>query len=139
MGQPDLGLKDFFTYTDSVAALANCCLFDNQEVIHADQLQHINTEELVTYGEDDKQMRTLSRLRDVCCTVSYRIKEKGNFLILGIENQKTVDHFMVARLLVMFALNLVQQYKKMTGREILMPGSDAGEFLYKYRKGDKFL
>ena len=139
MGQNDLGLKEFFSYKDSVAALANCCFFDNREFFKPEHFQHIDTTEQAIFNDRSGATITLSRLRDICCAVSYSAEWDGRLMILGIENQSEVDQFMAARVLALNTLNFMRQYKDMTGANLLVPPKGGAEFLGGSRAGDRFL
>ena len=109
--------------------MANCCFFDNQEVFQSEQFQHIGTEEKATFNDQTGRAITLSKLRDVCCAVSYSTSWKGSLMILGIENQSDVDQFMAARVLALNTLNYIRQYKEMTGENLLIQPRNSSEFL----------
>ncbi len=80
----DLTLKDYFKNCTYFADFINGVLYNGQQVISASDLELDDTD-VSAVNEDD--ITALERRRDV----AMRYKEKGKEVIIGIENQSTVD------------------------------------------------
>ena len=100
----DLTLKDYFKNYTYFADFINVVLYNGQQVISAGDLELDDTD-VSAVNEDD--ITALERRRDV----AMRYKEKGKEIIIGIENQSTIDRNMAIRILVYDALKYDRQLK----------------------------
>ena len=110
----DLTLKDYFKNCTYFADFINGVLYNGRQVISASDLELEDTD---VSAVDDDNVTALERRRDI----AMRCKEKGKEVIIGIENQSTVDRDMAIRILIYDAFKYNQQLKnkKKDNRKIL--------------------
>ena len=110
----DLTLKDYFKNCTYFADFINGVLYNGQQVISASDLELDDTD-VSAVNEDN--FTVIERRRDI----AMRYKEKGKEVIIGIENQYTVDRNMAIRILIYDAFKYNQQLKnkKKDNRKIL--------------------
>ncbi len=110
----DLTLKDYFKNCTYFADFINGVLYNGQQVISASDLELDDTD-VSAVNEDN--FTVIERRRDI----AMRYKEKGKEVIIGIENQSTVDRNMAIRILIYDAFKYNQQLKnkKKDNRKIL--------------------
>ncbi len=110
----DLTLKDYFKNCTYFADFINGVLYNGRQVISASDLELDDTD---VSAVDEDNVTALERRRDI----AMRYKEKGKEVIIGIENQSTVDRDMAIRILIYDAFKYNQQLKnkKKDNRKIL--------------------
>ena len=100
MGKKDLILKKVLSNNERFASIFNNYLFNGDEVINPKELEDGNIEYTVN-SEDGKH---ISRIRDLLKSGLYKSDGKNRYLLLGIENQTSVDKLMPFRVMLYDAL-----------------------------------
>ena len=145
MGKEDIGLKSYLEDAERYADLWNGGVFKGKEMVKAGQLQEINP---ILHKADDEEI--LERNRDL---VMKQSSDGKCFAVFAVENQKTVDYGMPARIMLQEALEYSHQIQTImkenenADKELRQEGNkkdslslvyrDAGERLYKIRKNDR--
>ena len=106
--QPDPVMKDYWRNNRRFADLINGCLFEGEQVIHAEDLAAYDTDEsTIISGRGEKKM-TILRNRDI---LKMCVPEAG-FVLIGIENQQKVHGYMPLRIAVYDILDYVKQQRQ---------------------------
>ena len=145
MGKEDIGLKSYLEDAERYADLWNGGVFKGKEMVKAGQLQEINP---ILHKADDEDI--LERNRDL---VMKQSSDGKCFAVFAVENQKTVDYGMPARIMLQEALEYSHQIQAImkenenADKRLRQEGSkkdshslvyrDVGERLYKIRKNDR--
>ncbi len=128
MGKKDSKSRVYFSDPERFADLFNGLIFDGNEVIRVQDLQ----ETAVKRGD---------RTRDIVRKVAFGTE----FVIMGLENQETVDYSMPVRIMesdltdYKYQVNRIKKEtdEKLKAEELCASDLTAGEFLYKYPKNAK--
>ena len=139
MATIDDSLKVFFKEHKTTAALINWMVFGGRPVVRPSQIRDASVDESFFRFGRNGRFRSLSRQRDVCKVVSCVKDSQRSYMVVGIENQTTVDQFMAGRALAMNMMNYLWQHEVISDRNRSRPdaGGDSGEFLYGFRVGDR--
>lgn len=145
MGKEDIGLKSYLEDAERYADLWNGSVFEGKEMVKAGQLQEINP---ILHKADDEDI--FERNRDL---VMKQSSDGKCFAVFAVENQKTVDYGMPARIMLQEALEYSHQVQAImkkneyADKEARQDRSqndsyplvyrDAGERLYKIRRNDR--
>lgn len=140
MGKEDIGLKLYFSDARRYADLWNGSVFGGREIIKAEKLQEVNP--VMSKADHD------AVLQKTCDIVMKQDNDGQRFVILTVENQKTIDYGMPVRIMLQEALEYHKQVKEIErknkkasqqqcGKNKPAFYHDAGEFLYKVRKEDR--
>ncbi len=105
--QPDVDFKIFWRNPERFADLFNGVCFGGKPIIVADCLLESDAEVSGVIDYADARV-SLQRARDVVKKSAYGL----DFIILGIENQKTVDYTMPLRVMVYDGQNYLKQLKE---------------------------
>ena len=106
--QPDPVMKDYWRNNRRFADLINGCLFEGEQVIHAEDLAAYDTDEsTIISGRGEKKM-TILRNRDI---LKMCVPEAG-FVLIGVENQQKVHGYMPLRIAVYDILDYVKQQRQ---------------------------
>ncbi len=110
----DLAFKDYFKNYTYFADFINHVIYNGLHVISPSYLELDDTD-VSTVNYDN--FTALERRRDV----AMRYKEKEKEVIIGIENQSTVDRNMAIRILVYDAFKYNQQLKNKNSQRNIVP------------------
>ena len=100
----DMVLKKVFGKNDYFASVFNNFLFDGENIINPDSLKDSNPEYIMNNdGELNK------RQRDLIKNAVYKVDSNISYLLLGIENQTTIDKNMVFRIMQYDANSYMRQ------------------------------
>ena len=110
----DAVTKEFLQSKEIFADLFNFLLYDGNPVISPDRLHEINPELIYTTGDDPDNNSSVTKIRDLLMYLTAMEDDNFAYLLLGIENQSTVDHDMPIRNFVYDALQYDRQKKEAT-------------------------
>ena len=105
MGKKDLILKKVLSDNERFASIFNNYFFNGDEVINPKELEDGNIEYTVN-SEDGKH---ISRIRDLLKSGLYKLDGNNRYLLLGIENQTSIDKLMPFRVMLYDALTYDHQ------------------------------
>lgn len=108
----DKVLKVLFSINENFASIFNNSIFKGKEIINPNSLVDNNTESIF---KDDGEYK--NRNRDLLKTATYKSDGKMGYLLLGIENQTTIDINMPLRIMQYDANNYLNQTNIENGRK----------------------
>lgn len=141
MGKEDICLRNYLSDPRRYADLWNGGLFEGQQLVRAEELAPIDT---IQTKADREHM--VERMRDA---VMKQTKDGSRYVLWALENQKTVDYSMPARIMLQEALEYNGQIREMKRKNRLKYCAKnenkseeadrltAGEYLYGVRKSDR--
>ena len=138
----DVVEKDYWRNNDQFADLFNAVLFKGENVIKADSLEELDTEESSVI-ENKKYAQSLKESRDILKVSKQLVDSSLQLSILGIENQELVHYAMPMRVMLYDGL----AYKKQFDNNAMKYSDDekrkkynltSDEFISRMRKEDKF-
>ncbi|MBS4930697.1 MAG: hypothetical protein KH020_05110 [Clostridiales bacterium] len=128
----DIIFKDFWRENERFADLFNTVVFKGKEVIRPEMLQEMDTD--VSGVIEFKQYKeTIARTRDVVKKSAYGIE----FVVLGIESQKSIHYAMPLRTMIYDALGYLKEYQDITRKRKKEKKETQEEFLSNMRKEDR--
>lgn len=142
MGRKDTVTKDYMKQNTIFADAFNYYIYGGQQRIMPEQLQELDTTEIIVpYGADDAG-EPEQVYRDVMKSMVAMKDEHAAYLLLGIENQSDVHYAMPVKNLVYDAINYAKQVQKAANshREAKdFKGHSKGEFLSGFYKEDRLI
>lgn len=136
--KPDVILKNYWSNKDQFADIFNAVLFEGRQVIRAEELEDIDTEES-TVLEHREYAQSISATRD-CIKISKRSLTYGvELVMLGLENQEHVHYAMPMRLWGYDYGTYKKQYDSNAQKYKTSAGLSEDEYLSKMKKTDKFI
>lgn len=131
MGKEDIKLKSHLEDSRRYADLWNGAVFGGKEVLKAENLAEANP---VLYQPDGQEV--LERNRDL---VMKQTSDGKCYAIFTVENQRTIDYSMPARIMLQEALEYNRQIRAIARKNEAAVGKyqDAGERLYRFKKTDR--
>ena len=135
---PDAILKSYWNNNDQFADLFNAILFHGEQVIKADELNAMDTEESNIlenkgYAESIKASRDSVKIRKK--STAYGIE----LVLLGLENQENIHYAMPMRVMGYDYAAYKKQYDDNAQKYKKAGGLNEDEFLSKMKKTDKFI
>lgn len=113
----DIG-KRLMGRNDIFASVFNLLLYGGEQVIKPENLSDVPVEEIFYSGDESEK-----RIRDVFKMVTLKEDSQGRYLFLGIENQSTVDPYMILRIMLYDAICYMKQVRE--GSRPVMPSFTA--------------
>lgn len=130
----DRALKDFLSDNEVFADLINAVLFDGKCVVHADELENVDSSHGISV-QDGKTVENIVRYRDVV----HKAAIGAEFIVFGVENQAKIHYSMPVRNMLYDALNYTDQCRDIAVRQKSYRGWTADEFLSGIPKGTKIV
>ena len=135
---PDIVQKNYWNNNEQFADLFNATLFDGEQVIMADELEDVDTEES-TILENKKYAESIKASRD-----NIKIRKKSTvlgveFVLLGLESQEHIHYAMPMRVMGYDYAAYKKQYDSNAQKYKTAEGLSKDEFLSKMKKSDKFI
>ena len=135
--KPDIILKNYWSDKEQFADLFNAVLFQGRQLIKADELEDVDTEES-TVLEHKEYAESIKASRDV-----IKIQKKSSvfgvqFVLLGLENQEHIHYAMPMRVMGYDYGTYKKQYDSNAKKYKTADGMDEDEFLSRMKKTDKF-
>ncbi|WP_050992830.1 Rpn family recombination-promoting nuclease/putative transposase [Selenomonas ruminantium] len=140
MSDKDAVTKDYIKQPVQFADLFNGFCFDGEEIIRPEDLQEMDTTEIVLpYGSDGATLPE-QKTRDVLKSL-LKTDGKAAYCILGVENQSEIHNAMAIRNMLYDAITLAGQVEKTacSYRKAHDYGANKREFLSGFHLGDKVL
>lgn len=136
MGLADTTTKDYMKDNKIFADAFNYLLYDGVQVIKPENLQELDTTEIVLPEDDYVQ-----KYRDVLKSAIVKYDDDVSYMILGIENQTKTHYAMPARNLLYDALRYNSQLAAIAAkhRKEKGGGHSPNEFISGFYKDDKLL
>ena len=103
----DNATKIFMSRKDIFADAVNFRVFGGREIVHPEDLQEVDGEELLHLGRGRDRL-WMERYRDVFKCVAMRDGSGMKYLLVGVENQSRIDLSMPARCLVYDAMRIAR-------------------------------
>ena len=101
---PDPTLKDFFKQKERFADLINCLLFHGHTVLCDENLSLYDSNSSTVFDHKAIEM-SVNKGRDIM----MRVNHNDLALLIGLENQQTIDYTMPFRILVYDTITYNQQ------------------------------
>lgn len=108
MSRTDEPIKKLFKNKENFADLFNATIFDGRQIIKADKLTEINTEDIHIEASDKKEseeLEIIQRHRDLLMQYEDHILQ----IVLGCEDQSSIDYAMPIRMMLYDALAYTKQ------------------------------
>ena len=136
--KPDIILKNYWSDKEQFADLFNAVLFQGKQLIKAEELEDIDTEES-TVLEHKQYAESIKASRDV-----IKIQKKSSvfgvqFVLLGLENQEHIHYAMPMRIMGYDYAAYKKQYDSNAKKYKTADGLEEDEFLSRMKKTDKFV
>lgn len=136
--KPDIILKNYWSNKEQFADLFNAVLFEGRDVIRAEELEDVDTEESTVLEHKD-YAQSISAARD-CIKISKKSLTYGvELVMLGLENQEHVHYAMPMRLWGYDYGTYKKQYDSNAQKYKSDKGLTPDEFMSKMKKTDKFI
>ncbi len=138
MGKPDRATKVFIKDPRTFADVFNYLVYDGEEVIKPENLQELDSAEVLAEFGKEGDVDTSERFRDVLKTCALMTDDRVVYMALGIEAQSSIDYGMPIRTYLYDALYYDRQAKHI--RASHKKNGERGEvFTSGLHKGDKIL
>lgn len=133
MAKTDELMKKLFKHKEIFADLFNATLFNGKQIIKAEKLTELNTENIHVDESisSDVNPSILKRYRDLCMRQDDSVLQ----IMLGCENQSEIDYSMPIRTMLYDALKYTEQQNNLELRK----RKDGTYYHSKLRKDDKVL
>ena len=133
MAKTDELMKKLFKHKEIFADLFNATLFNGKQIIKAEKLAELNTENIHVDESISSNVNPsiLKRYRDLCMRQDDSVLQ----IILGCENQSEIDYSMPIRTMLYDALKYTEQQNNLELRK----RKDGTYYHSKLRKDDKVL
>ena len=105
MARTDESIKKLFKNKENFADLFNATIFHGKQVIKADKLIEINTEDIHIEDKTTEELEITKKYRDLTMLYKDRVLQ----IVLGCEDQSTVDYSMPIRTMLYDALAYEKQ------------------------------
>ena len=105
MARTDEPIKKLFKNKENFADLFNATVFHGKQVIKADKLMEINTEDIHIEDKTTEELEITKKYRDLTMLYKDRVLQ----IVLGCEDQSTVDYSMPIRTMLYDALAYEKQ------------------------------
>ncbi len=135
----DVGWKEFFSDDDRYADIINGIGCNGERIVKKEDLQELDTQ--IVFWRKSRVVHRMMRskkgnvkIRDCLRKVAFGT----NFVIIGIENQETMDYSIPLRNLS-YDVDAYEKQARKIRKEVrkFYKGLSAGEYLYGFRKEDK--
>lgn len=135
---PDIVLKNYWNNNEQFADLFNGALFHGEQIIKADELLDVDTEESIIL-ENKKYAGSIKATRD-----NIKIRKKSTvfaieFVLLGLESQEHIHYAMPMRVMGYDYAAYKKQYNSNAQKYKTAEGLTEDEFLSRMKKTDKFI
>ena len=140
MGNADTITKLYMSNNDIFADVFNFFIYDGSPVIDPDHLTAIDTTEIAVPGGDFEHAEYIQKYRDILKSAAVMEDDAATYLLLGIENQSTVNYAMPVRNMVYDALQYDRQVRTISSRHRRngdRRGLSPDEFLSGFSVGDR--
>ena len=136
--KPDIVVKNYWRNNEQFADFFNAVLFDGKEIIKADELEDIDTEES-SILEHKEYAESIGAARD-----NVKIRKKSTIynvemVILGIEGQERIHYAMPMRVMGYDYGTYKKQYDDNAAKYKSANGMSSDEYMSKMKKTDKFI
>ena len=136
--KPDIVVKNYWRNNDQFADFFNAVLFDGKEIIKADELEDIDTEESSILEHKD-YAESIGAARD-----NVKIRKKSTIynvelVILGMEGQERIHYAMPMRVMGYDYGTYKKQYDDNAKKYKNANGMSRDEYMSKMKKMDKFI
>lgn len=136
--KPDTVLKNYWNDNEQFADLFNAVLFDGRQIIKADELENMDTEES-TVLENREYAESIKASRD-----NIKIQKKSSvygvqFVLLGLESQEHIHYAMPIRVMGYDYGSYKKQYDSNAKKYKTAEGMSEDEYLSKMKKTDKLI
>ena len=135
---PDIVLKNYWNDKEQFVDLFNGVLFDGEQIIKADELEDMDTEES-TVIEHKKYAESIKAARD-----NIKIRKRSTvygieLVLLGLESQEYIHYAMPMRVMGYDYAAYKKQYDNNAQKYKTADGLREDEFLSRMKKEDKFI
>lgn len=136
--KPDIVVKNYWRNNEQFADFFNAVLFDGKEIIKADELEDIDTEEPSILEHKD-YAESIGAARD-----NVKIRKKSTIynvelVILGMEGQERIHYAMLMRVMGYDYGTYKKQYDDNAKKYKNANGMSRDEYMSKMKKMDKFI
>lgn len=135
---PDIVLKNYWNNNEQFADLFNGVLFEGKQMIKAEELQDVDTEDSVVL-EHKKYVESMKASRD-----NIKIRKRSTvfdveFVLLGLESQENIHYAMPMRVMGYDYAVYKKQYDSNAQKYKTEKGMSGDEYLSRMKKTDKFV
>lgn len=135
---PDTVLKNYWNNNERFADFFNGALFDGEQIIKADELVDVDTEES-TILENKKYAESIKASRD-----NIKIRKRSTvygveMVLLGLESQEHIHYAMPMRVMGYDYAAYKKQYDSNAQKYKTAEGLNEDEYLSRMKKTDKFI
>lgn len=135
---PDTVLKNYWNNNEQFADLFNGALFDGEQIIKADELVDVDTEESIVL-EHKKYAESIKASRD-----NIKIRKRSTvlgveFVLLGLESQEYIHYAMPMRVMGYDYAAYKKQYDSNAQKYKTAEELSEDEYLSRMKKIDKFI
>ena len=136
--KPDIVVKNYWRNNEQFADFFNAVLFDGEQIIKADELEDIDTEES-SILEHKEYAESIGAARD-----NVKIRKKSTIynvemVILGMEGQERIHYAMPMRVMGYDYGTYKKQYDDNAAKYKSANGMSSDEYMSKMKKTDKFI
>ena len=136
--KPDIVVKNYWRNNEQFADFFNAVLFDGKQIIKADELEDIDTEESSVL-EHKRYAESIGASRD-----NVKIRKKSTaynveLVILGMEGQERIHYAMPMRVMGYDYGTYKKQYEDNAAKYKNSKGMSRDEYMSRMKKTDKFI
>ena len=135
--KPDIVLKNYWNDKEQFADLFNAVLFDGEQVIKAEELEDIDTEESNILEHRD-YAEGIKASRDTIKVQKKSTIHGVQLVLLGLEHQEHIHYAMPLRVMGYDYGTYKKQYDSNAKQYKTAEGMERDEYLSRMRKSDKF-
>ena len=135
--KPDIVLKNYWNDKEQFADLFNAVLFDGEQVIKAEELEDIDTEESNILEHRD-YAEGIKASRDTIKVQKKSTIHGVQLVLLGLEHQEHIHYAMPLRVMGYDYGTYKKQYDSNAKQYKTAEGIERDEYLSRMRKNDKF-
>ena len=135
---PDIVLKNYWNNKEQFADLFNGVLFEGKQLIKAEELQDVDTEDSVVL-EHKKYVESMKASRDNIKIRKRSILFGVEFVLLGLESQEHIHYAMPMRVMGYDYAVYKKQYDSNAQKYKTEKGMSGDEYLSRMKKTDKFV
>lgn len=146
MSEKDIVAKKFFSDNRRFADLCNYYFFDGKQLIQPEDLQPLDTTELVSivnrfpHVSGSNTNSNIQKMRDILKSATVKHTRDIIYIIIGIENQSDIHYAMPVRTMLYDALNYTRQTEHAAKRHRKNRDlKNTSEFLSGFTKTDKLI
>ncbi len=136
--KPDTVLKSYWNNNEQFADLFNAVLFKGEQVIKAEELEDVDTEESMVLEHKD-YAESIKASRDTIKIHKKAMTHGVELVLFGLENQENIHYAMPLRVMGYDYGTYKKQYDSNAKKYTTSKGITRDEYLSRMKKTDKFI